>query len=308
MTLPQPDPTLLASPPLIATLCQVRFDQHPEVTDARTGSALSAQLASTGLTVINQIQHQQILINTGGPSEQPPPVASQQAGGWQLATKTGDWQLGVLADQMTLETRAYGSWERFSRLWDTALLALAEVVGPELVTRTGLRYVNRISPSGVTTFADFRGSDLIDLSFLGPAVNSPLSDMVTGTEGRAVLSFPDGTDAMVQHGISVDQSPVFVLDIDCFRQQAVPFDAQQLLAMFRNLNEKALSTPPRTAISWSVPRHCPASGMRTFRSTSSAHTPRRRSSPLPATWTTSLTFTCSWSSQLGLPNASSSLA
>ncbi len=240
MTLPQPDPTLLASPPLIATLCQVRFDQHPEVADARTGSALSAQLASTGLSVINQIQHQQILINTGGPSEQAPPVASQQAGGWQLATKTGDWQLGVLADQMTLETRAYGSWEQFSRLWDTALLALAEVVGPELVIRTGLRYVNRISPSGVTTFTDFRGSDLIDLSFLGPAVNSPLSDMVTGTEGRAVLSFPDGTDAMVQHGVSVDQSPVFVLDIDCFRQQAVPFDAQQLLAMFRNLNEKAL--------------------------------------------------------------------
>ncbi len=240
MPLSPPDHTLLAAPPLQVTIAQVRFDTCARLAAVESGRPLLEFLAPLGLTTMSQVHQQQVILGPLGPTE-PPAGAARQAVGWQFANKEKSTSLSVLTDQMTLETREYGGWPSFSASWENCLAALVEVGSPGLMTRLGLRYVNRIIPAQTKMIADFQRADLVDPTFLGPAVSSPLSEFVTATQGRAALSFPDGTDALVQHGVALDGgSPAFVLDIDCFRGQAEGFTQERVMAAGAALNDRAL--------------------------------------------------------------------
>ncbi len=238
MPLPQPDRTLLAVPPLVVTLSQVKFDARDEAATPEMGARLLEHARRLDMPEMTQIHHQQVVISwTPGEVQQAP----RQPAGWQFMTKDHILVLTVLRDQMSLETRSYGGWDAFAAAWATAVEMLVEVVGPELRTRLGLRYVNRVTPAGVTTAAELQRADLIESSFLGPAVGSALSEYVTATEGRVALSFPDGTDALVQHGVVAEsESQAFVLDIDCFRTQATQFDAGDVTEASAGLNKRSL--------------------------------------------------------------------
>ncbi len=242
MSLPTPDRTLLAKPPLVVTLAQVRYDRREAVAGAQVATALVERAAALRLVSMTQIHQQQVIVMSGGPEQGvPPSTAPPQPAGWQFKNADGSTTLTVLGDQMTLETQEYRGWEPFFNLWSACLDVLADVASPSLTTRLGLRYVNRITPNDVQGAADFRSAGLVDPSFLGPSVDSPLSEYVTAAEGRATLTFPEGTDALVHHGVvSEAGSMVFVLDIDCFRPQAAPFDREQILEAFRALNDKSL--------------------------------------------------------------------
>lgn len=240
MPLPTPDHTLLAAPPLQVTIAQLRFDTRATLTSVESGRSLLELLAPLGLTAMTQVHQQQVIFGPASPVE-PSAGAARQAVGWQFANKENTTSLSVLTDQMTLETREYGGWPAFSASWLACLTGLVEVGSPGLITRLGLRYVNRITPAQTTLIADFQAAELVDPTFLGPAVNSPLSEYVTATEGRAALSFPGGTDALVQHGVATDgTSPAFVLDIDCFRSQAEGFTQDRVMKGTTALNAKAL--------------------------------------------------------------------
>lgn len=243
MPLPEPDRRLLAIQPVQVVLCQVRFDPRQALGDPAAGTALLDQLAPAEiLTSLNPIHQQQVLFAAGPGIEAAPSVSTGAQMGWQLAARDGSWSLGVMSDQMTLETRTYPGWDRFLEVWGLSIRALAKIGAPEILTRLGLRYVNRITPAAVGTLDDLRSANLIDPSFLGPAVGSDLSEFVQGVEGRAALSFPDGTDALVHHGMasSTDPAPAFTLDIDCFRAQGGRFDMDSVLTDSVGLNDRAL--------------------------------------------------------------------
>ena len=235
MPLPVPDRTLLTTPPLVVTLVQVRFDVRETVASVETGTALLERASALGLSEMTQIFNQFMIIPA---PEQAQPA--RQPAGWRFAAKDGS-NLTLLADQMTFETPSYRGWDAFAATWAACLDALAEVVAPSLTTRLGLRYVNRITPAGVTSAADLRSGELVDPAFLGPSVESALSEYVTGAEGRVALTFPEQIDALVQHGVVREgDTQVFVLDIDCFRTQGSRFERDQILAASNELNQCSL--------------------------------------------------------------------
>jgi uncharacterized protein (TIGR04255 family) len=234
MPLPVPDRTLLATPPLVVTLVQVRFDARETVASVETGTALLERARVLGLAEMTQIFNQIVIIPA------PEHAPARQPAGWRFVAKDGS-NLTVLADQMTFETPSYRGWDAFSATWAACLDTLAEVVAPALTTRLGLRYVNRITPAGITSAADLRTGELIDPAFLGPSVESALSEYVTGAEGKVALTFPDQIDALVQHGVVREgDTQVFVLDIDCFRTQGSRFDRGEVLAASNELNQCSL--------------------------------------------------------------------
>lgn len=233
------DRTLLAAQPLIVTLAQVRFEQHPEVAEPGVAAALQAPMAGLGLPVAAQVNQQQFLVAGNAPG--PEAFSQQTAAGWQFKSPDGSTAVTVMADQATLETRQYAGWEVFNRAWEQVLQSVQDAVSPQLVTRLGLRYVNRVRPLKVRTAAGWRDQDLVDHAFLGPAAGSKLSGFITAAEGRATMSFPDGVDALVHHGVlTEDESQVFVLDIDCFRQQAETFTLEGVLSRMQDLNDRSL--------------------------------------------------------------------
>ena len=241
MSLPAPDRTPLAAPPLLVTLCQVRYEARDNLTSAPAAKQMLKHLAPLGLGTMTQVRQQQVVLIAGPSTEplshEPPP----QPAGWQFTSESGATTVNVLTDQMTLETRRYPGWEEFLALWEICVSALIESANPTISTRVGLRYVNRIKSRHARALRDFGRAELVDPAFTGPIEKSPLSDYVTATEGRATLRFSDGTNSLVQHGVITEEAtPAFVLDIDCFRSEAVEFDQQSLLTTVGILNERAL--------------------------------------------------------------------
>jgi uncharacterized protein (TIGR04255 family) len=241
MSLPAPDRTPLAAPPLLVTLCQVRYDALDDLASASAAKTLLKHLAPLGLGSMTQVRQQQVVLIAGPSTEPLSQEAPPQPAGWQFTNESGATTVNVLTDQMTLETRVYPGWDNFLSLWDHCISALAEAAAPSFSTRVGLRYVNRIKSRHARSLRDFGRAELVDPAFSGPIERSPLSGYVTATEGRATLRFSDGTDALIQHGVVTEEAaPAFVLDIDCFRSEAHEFDKQFLLGLVGVLNERAL--------------------------------------------------------------------
>ena len=241
MPLREPNRAVLAAPPLVAVVAQVRFAERSDLANPQAGAGGVGAVESRGLGVLTQVHHQQFTM-TANEGNQPVASTERQAAGWRAATKDQSAVLTVLTDQMSLETRTYhGGWDGFRSLWGACLDAVAQVAAPELVLRSGLRYINRAAPAGITTAQAFADADLVDPTFLGPAINSDLSEYVTATEGRLSMSFPDGTDAIVHHGLTtVTGTREFVLDIDCSRGGPEPFSPQGLRTTYDALNRASL--------------------------------------------------------------------
>lgn len=233
------DRTLLAAPPLIVTLAQVRFEQHAENAESGVAAAMREPMAALELPVMAQVRQQQFIVTGNAASAD---ASSQQlAAGWQFKSRDGSTVVTVMGDQATLETSRYAGWDLFRDTWRRVVESVYAAVKPQLSTRLGLRYVNRVHPRAVHTAAGWREQDLVDHAFLGPAAGSPLSQYITSAEGRATMSFPDGVDALVHHGVLAEgEGQVFVLDIDCFRQQAEPFGVEPVLEAMQDLNDHSL--------------------------------------------------------------------
>jgi|SRR4051794_24387962 uncharacterized protein (TIGR04255 family) len=241
MPLPAPDHRILSAAPLLVTVAQVRFDAQAALAAPEAAKALIDGLAPVGLTAMTQVHQQQVVVLPAASAEQLGQQPLQQPVGWQFASKDGATTLSVLTDQVTLETRNYDGWGVFAEIWRNCLATVFEVSRPRIVTRIGLRYVNRITPANVMEPEQLRAADLVDPSFLGPAIGSPLSEFVTASEGRVTLDFGDGVDGLVHHGVSTQPGPMsFVLDIDCFRAAAAAYDSEAFAASWDSLNEHAL--------------------------------------------------------------------
>lgn len=234
------DRTLLVSPPLVVTLAQVRFEDRAELAEASVASALREPMAAHGLTSATQVHVQQVVVGTseaGAEAESSGKIAA----GWQFKAPGDAVVVTLLRDQMSLEVKKYPGWDAFSTVWRSCIEGVLSIVKPELVTRLGLRYVNRVRPRVVADAAGWADAGLVDQTFLGPAVGSGLSRFVTGSEGRAALLFDDGAEALVHHGVVHEaEGPVFLLDIDCFSTRADDFSVETLSTRLQELNNHSL--------------------------------------------------------------------
>src|SRR5688572_12411138 len=96
------DRTILASPPLVVTLAQVRFEARPELAHASVAAALRSPMAKHGLTSVTQVQTQQVVV--GAPSVGVSDTA-KTAAGWQFKAPSDAVVVTVLQDQLTLEVK-----------------------------------------------------------------------------------------------------------------------------------------------------------------------------------------------------------
>jgi uncharacterized protein (TIGR04255 family) len=234
------DRTILASPPLVVTLAQVRFEERAELAEVSVASELREPMAAHGLTSAVQVHVQQVVFGASE-SSAGAEASAKVAVGWQFKAPGDAAVVTVLRDQVSLEVKRYPGWETFLDIWEMCVEGVLGIVKPELVTRLGLRYVNRVRPRGVTNAANWGERGLVDTSFLGPSAGSALSQFVTAVEGRAALAFPDGVEALVHHGVDIEENTqVFMLDIDCFSTRAVDFSVATLSGRLRALNDHSL--------------------------------------------------------------------
>jgi uncharacterized protein (TIGR04255 family) len=177
-----------------------------------------------------------------GPQEVAP-VQSQVV--WRFNDVDEKWRVSLAPDFIALETTAYASRGDFMNRLQVALRSLSEHIGPKIVDRLGLRYIDRVS-----------GQNVDDITMLvRPEVSgvlaTPLAASAQHALSESLFMVPEAKSQLrarwgqvPPHG-TVDPAvlePVetlsWILDLDMFSLGSRPFDTEALVAEARTYAER----------------------------------------------------------------------
>lgn len=212
--------------PLKSVICQVRFNEI-----LRIGSEEPAEFQSKVVDIFSKFTRTQTVALAFGGGQ----VGASPAGGaaWQFSTGDDTHVLGLSTGALSLESRAYTDFTKFTELFKIGLDALVAVYSPPMLSRLGLRYVNEVirissSPEARLDWNDWINRDLIPQVAREPSLRDGL---VQGSGHLVTIRRPDGFVNVrygFQQGQLADGRPAeaFTLDMDSFADaEIVPSDA-----------------------------------------------------------------------------------
>lgn len=244
MPLQNPDTRKISPQPLAAVICQVRFEECKEIAESSIGKRLPDFASTLGLTQMIQVHLQQMVVSQDLEPENPSQNPTQRIPvGWRLNSSDNLMALTLLTDQVTLETKKYADWNHFNDQWESVLKGLIDICEPKIVTRLGLRYLNRFELTDHRSLTELRSFGLVDKAFLGPLTSESISEFVTSNSGRLTLTLDDDIDCIINYAWEMDPQrniPTFVLDTDCFAVRAREFNMKGVLDLSKKLNLRAL--------------------------------------------------------------------
>ena len=207
--------------------------------DAKEALAVGSRL-DEALSGPNPIPAQGVLFHIGAVAGPVEPAAQMNLTAWQYVSEARDWVATVAPDFFSLETLSYGSWSEFRTRFEKLATAVGEVLGPQLVRRAGLRYVDELKAPGITAADDWVGR--IMPAFLGPAHDPEIGRSVTAIQQAVEFQGPGGSRVTLRHGTvaTPDNKPAYLLDHDCYSDRAHPFEASGLLEEYDGLHRLAL--------------------------------------------------------------------
>lgn len=243
--LPPADRTLLEHSPLELAVAEIRFEATPGELTAALGLELRDRLIALGhpMGPLDRAQQGQVAINIpmGGA---PMPQVQSVAVGWRVQSVGGHSQVTLLPGMVAVQTSRYERWSVSLRpLLEAALGITADLLGPSLVGRIGLRYINRFADRTATS-VDF-WKDKIDERFLGPICHPVVGPLVRGTQQQIELSLGDAQGALMRHGPIIDPAAdgavSYLLDIDVFDTEPSAFVPADLALRTEYLNRTSAS-------------------------------------------------------------------
>lgn len=243
--LPAADRRLLARAPLELAVVEVRFAAPVTQVDPDAGLRIHGRLAELGhpFPLMEQAQEGRVSIQIQ-PGAQPESQVEEVAAGWQLRTADGSAQATVMPGAVVLQTSQYERWSVSLRPALEALLtATAEVLEPSVVSRLGLRYIDRFVEPDARTPSAWVGR--IHPSLLGPVTHPVFGERVHGAQQQVELALDDAHGALLRHGPFVDPAAggavSYLVDIDVFDLSPVRFTAAELVERAEVLNRTAAS-------------------------------------------------------------------
>jgi len=163
-------------------------------------------------------------------------AAGQKQVAWRFADIDGAWRVSLAPEFVALETTAYTSRGDFMGRVQSILEAAGEHIGPAVVQRLGLRYIDRVTGEALGDIGE-----LVRPEMLGIA-NTPLSQHARHELSEALLDVPDGDEQLLARwghlpaGGTVDPNAIepiddrsWILDIDMFAAQQRRFVADELI-------------------------------------------------------------------------------
>lgn len=238
LTGPPPEEVPLRNAPLVRVIGQVRFSPILAVAGAEFIAPFQEAIRSR-YPVLRQEHTQGIQFGHEGVGVAPKQIA------WRFSDVGETWRLSLAPDFVALETTAYASRNDFVDRMQVLLEAVAEHIGPAVVLRIGLRYIDRITGKDIDDIATFVRPEMLGIA------NTSLSQHVRHALSETLLDVPDGAAQLLARwgrlpaGAMVDPNaiepipePSWILDIDMFSTQQCPFAADQLVADFGRFAER----------------------------------------------------------------------
>lgn len=229
---PPPAEVPLRDAPLVRVIAQVRFPIESSVDKGEVVEPFQDAIRST-YPVLREEQARAVS------AQVPNAVVAVESGkAWRFLDLQADWRVSLNRQFLALETRAYTSRAEFLSRFAEVVGALDTYVGPKLVDRVGIRYIDRISGTSLGDIAQLVRSEMRGIvgSEASPHVQHSLTESAFAVDGHSLVA----RWGQMPAGVTVDPStiepldePSWLLDLDAFSTAAFPFEPGEVLGRVR---------------------------------------------------------------------------
>jgi len=228
----------LPNAPLVRVIAQVRFPQVLSI-EKRDFVAPFQEAIRGEYPVLRAEQTQGLMVSPQVALPMPPVVI------WRFANVESTWKASLAPDFVAIETTAYESRKDFFDRFEAILQALGEHVGPEVVDRVGVRYIDRVSGDAMKQIGKLVCPEVLGI------VATPAADHVQYAISESLFTVAEsGAQLLARWGLlpkggTVDPAaiepsaePSWILDLDMFRSEPRPFDPAIVVADARSFAER----------------------------------------------------------------------
>ncbi len=164
---------------------------------------------------------------------------------WRFNDLDGGWKVSLAPDFLAIEATKYTSRDDFFTRFEVLMHALAEHVGPKVLDRVGVRYIDRISGDALEQI-----EKLVRPELLGVMGSSMAQEVVFSLSDSLFIAPIEEAQLHARWGripaghtvdpapIEAQEEPCWVLDLDMFRSQSTSFDPDDTVAEARSFAER----------------------------------------------------------------------
>jgi len=224
--LPLPERVVFGNPPLILTVCQLKFASILSVTIPAYVAPFQQAIREEYPILSRTLQ---VRAELGAGSESGAAGGSlSQSQAWTFVDRSGLWTVTLAEDALAIEARRYLHFENFLGRLRRLLDALVQHIQPSAGLRLGLRYINEIRPDSMVPL------DAVKNEIRGPLAVPSLAKRARLSIQELQLQFSENRAVHVRHGLlqgstvepargeSVPQGEFYLLDIDAFQTFEIP--------------------------------------------------------------------------------------
>lgn len=228
----------LRNAPLVRVIAQVRFPVIVSIEKREFIAPFQEALRDT----YPALRPEKIRGFVVGPQEVAP-MQSQMV--WRFNDVDGKWRVSLASNFIALETTAYASRSDFLDRLQVALTGLNEHIGPKIVDRLGLRYIDRVIGQDVDDITKLVRPEVIGV------LATPLAADAQQALSESLFAVPDTKAQLrarwgrVPPNRTVDPAaiepvatPSWILDLDMFSVESRLFDTEGLVAEARTYAER----------------------------------------------------------------------
>jgi uncharacterized protein (TIGR04255 family) len=172
-------------------------------------------------------------------------ASSPSQGSWRFNDLDEQWRVSLAPDFIALETTSYSSRNDFLERLQGALAPLSEHIGPKLVDRLGVRYIDRVLGEAIEDIAKLVRAEIVGV------LAEPMKAYVQHALSESLFTVP-GTNAQLRArwgqippqgtvdpaAIEPVTTPSWILDLDMFSVTPLQFDTEALVAEARTYAER----------------------------------------------------------------------
>lgn len=232
---PPPIQVPLPRSPLIHVLAQIRFPPILAIRSPDSASGFQEQLRAD-YPILDREEAHQVTFGPGGASQTTEVV-------WRLSDRDRSWRASLATGFVALETTRYTSRNDFIVRLRKVLAAAEAVFAPQIVTRIGVRYIDRVEGEALRAIRELVRPEVLGLAatFLAPRATHSLAEtLLQGEQGQLRARW-----GLLPPRATVDSAayppvdyPTWILDLDMFQEAETPFAVDELAVTAERLAEQ----------------------------------------------------------------------
>lgn len=161
---------------------------------------------------------------------------------WRFSDVDDNWRVSLSPEFVAIETKKYSTREEFKNRINEVLLAVAKHFNPSIMTRIGVRYIDRLKGDSLQNI-----SNLVNPSLVG-LLNSDLNGAIDASVCEALLKFDNqkifARWGLLPPGTTIDPNLIkptkdrsWILDIDASSSDSRGWDHQFLIQELGSLSD-----------------------------------------------------------------------